>query len=294
MNTWNPHRLKDKDGNELNFVPSFTNDFISLQKNILKRLEKTENTVSIIIQGPLNNRSINTIDEYLKYGEVVVSCWDNNDISKLDKYKDKIKIVVNKYSEIPNFRKKPGGQAPWIYQHFTTLNGIRAASGFFCIKVRSDESFPILDPLINILKFNSHFNKNKRTNKYNWFKIVTSNIYFRFSRENQFHPSDHIVAGEKNRMKEIFEKAVNLCIKKTSIRFPEQLLCKAIIETYWDPIDKKLDQIDSKKCTELMKKHFDIIRIRDLPKHIWTSSYRKYNELYSEEDWCHHIDKINS
>jgi hypothetical protein len=93
MNIWNPHRLKDKDGNELNFVPSFTNDFISLQKNILKRFEKTENTVSIIIQGPLNNRSINTIDEYLKYGEVVVSCWDNNDISKLDKYKDKIKIV---------------------------------------------------------------------------------------------------------------------------------------------------------------------------------------------------------
>ena len=41
-----------------------------------------------------------------------------------------------------------------------------------------------------------------------------------------------------------------------------------------------------------MKKHFDIVRIHDLPKHIWTSSYRKYDPLYNEEGWCHHIDLI--
>ena len=92
----------------------------------------------------------------------------------------------------------------------------------------------------------------------------------------------------------VFARAVSLCSLKNVSRFPEQLLCKAIIETYWDPINKKYDKIKESNCTELMKKHFDIIRIKHLPNHIWTSSYRKYSNLYSEEDWCHHIDKINS
>ena len=294
MNHWNPHKLKDESGKELKYVPSFTNFALYLQKKILKRFEKLENSVSIIIQGPINDRSINTIDSYLKYGEVIVSCWDNNDITRLDKYKDKIKIVVNKYSEVPKFHKKPGGQAPWIYQHFTTLNALKAAKGYFAIKVRSDESFPNLDLLIEMLKSNSHKIKNKETGQYNWFKIITSNIYFRFSRENEFHPSDHIIAGERKRMVEIFSRAVNLCCRNSIARFPEQLLCKAIIETYWDPINKKFDSMDPQKCTKLMKKHFDIIRIKHLPNHIWTSSYRKYDSLYSEESWCHHIDKINT
>ena len=294
MNHWNPHKLKDESGKELKYVPSFTNFALHLQKKILKRFEKLENSVSIIIQGPINDRSINTIDSYLKYGEVIVSCWDKDEVNKLDKYKDKIKIVINKYSDLPKFQKKPGAQAPWIYQHFTTLNGLKAAKGFFCIKVRSDESFPNLDLLVHMLKSNTHNNKNEKTKNYNWFKIITSNIYLRFSRENKFHPSDHIVAGQKDRMISVFARAVSLCSLKNVSRFPEQLLCKAIIETYWDPINKKYDKIKESNCTELMKKHFDIIRIKHLPNHIWTSSYRKYSNLYSEEDWCHHIDKINS
>lgn len=294
MNNWNPHDLRGEDGHSLNYIPSSTNLAISLQKRLLKSFQTLENTVSIIIQGPLNERSINTIDNYLKYGEVVVSCWDKDDIDKLDKYKDRIKIVINKYSDLKKFHKKPGAQAPWVYQHFTTLNGLKAAKGFFCIKVRSDESYPNLDLLVHMLKSNSHKNKNETTKDYNWFKIITSNIYFRFSRENKFHPSDHIVAGQKNRMISVFERAVSLCSLKSTSRFPEQLLCKAIIETFWDPINKKYDKTKDNECQKLMMKHFDIVRIKHLPSHIWTSSYRKYDKLYAEEDWCHDIQKINS
>ena len=53
-------------------------------KNYLKRIEKLESTVSIVIQGPLNNRSIKTIPQYLKYGEVIVSCWDTDNIKLLE------------------------------------------------------------------------------------------------------------------------------------------------------------------------------------------------------------------
>lgn len=253
-------------------------------------MESYSNTVSIIIQGPLNNRSIKTIPKYLKYGEVIVSCWDNDNISMLDNYKDKIKIVVNKYSEVPKNKNKPGKHAPWIFQNFTTLNGLKEASGYFCIKLRSDESYPVLEPLINRFKRNRD-TRHPETNLYQDYKIITSNIYFRYDRENKFHPSDHIIAGTKNRMLQSFKLSTSYC-NQTLTRFPEQLICKAIINSYIDPITKKYDQVINQKSKELMKKHFDIIRIKDLPNHIWTSSYRKYDALYSEEDWCHDINSI--
>lgn len=272
-------------------ISSYKRLLYKFNKCLLKKTLDFENKISIIIQGPLNNRSIKTIPNYLRYGEVVVSCWDSDDLTLLDPYKDKIKIVVNKYSDVPNTPRKGGTQAPWIYQHFTTLNGIKACSGYFCIKVRSDESYPVLDPLINILEYNRD-KKDEQTGLYQYFKIVTSNIYFRFDRENKFHPSDHIIAGQKNRMEDIFTRGLQLCRQKGVSRFPEQLICRAIIETYYDPIKKQTDFLNERESKSLMKKHFDIIRIRDLPNHIWTSSYRKYDPLYNEEGWCNHIDLI--
>ena len=254
-------------------------------------MERYVNSISIIIQGPLNERSINTIPEYLKYGEVVVSCWDNDKINLLDKYKNKIKIIVNKYSQALNHKKKPGSQAPWVFQNITTLNGIKESSGYLCIKTRSDESYPVLDKLIDILKHNRD-TKNPETGVYYDYKIVTSNIYFRYDCQNKFHPSDHIIAGTRSRMLSAFELSNRYCLK-TLPRFPEQLICKAIINSYKDPITKKHDQATEEKSIELMKKHFDIIRISRLPNHIWTSSYRKYSALKSEEDWCHNIKYID-
>ena len=265
-----------------------------LQKALLPKAEELENRLSIIIQGPLNERSIKTISNYLRYGEVVVSHWSKDDESKkklLDPYRERIKIIENNYGDVNKFPSKPGSQAPWIFQHHTTLNGLKASTGSLAIKVRSDESFPFLDPIILKLRENRD-TYNPETKDYNWHKIVTSNIYFRYDREKKFHPSDHIIAGNTRRMITIFEKAERLCKSKLDIKFPEQLLCKCVIETYFDRKNKKLDKADPTKSRELMKKHFDIIRISSLPKHIWTSSYRKYDALYSEEDWCHDINKI--
>ena len=253
-------------------------------------MERHIETVSIIIQGKLNKRSINTIPEYLKYGEVIVSCWDNDDFSLLNKYKDKVKIVINQYSHAKTKQRKTGGQAPWIFQNLTTLNGLRAASGYLCIKLRSDESYPILDPLINKFKSNRD-TKDPETNLYKDYKIITSNIYFRHDRHSKYHPSDHIIAGTKNRMIESFILSNRYCYKPNT-KFPEQLIAHAIINSYLDPISKIRDRAKDECSKILMKKHFNIIRIRDLPNHIWTSSYRKYDPLYSEEDWCHDINSI--
>ena len=177
---------------------------LSLFKDLKKRFFKLERTVSIVIQGPLHERSINTIPKYLKYGDVVVSCWDNDDLSLIEKYKDKIKLVINKYNEVPHSRLRSMGRHgpnPWIYQSYSTYNGLKKAEGFFAIKVRSDESYPNLDAVVHKLFF-----WNEDTNFYT--KIITSDIYFRFDKDEPFHPSDHIIAGKRDQLKRGFGKAI--------------------------------------------------------------------------------------
>ena len=215
LKNWNPHNIKDFiTGETLGYVNDFTNFKLSLYKSLLKKFELLENTISIIIQGPLHERSISTIESYLKYGEVIVSCWEDDNLSLLDKYKEKITIIKNKYSDIKKYISTSHRQTrPYIFQNHTTRNGLAAANGFFSIKVRSDESFPVLDPLINILK-NNRDSIDPKTGKSNYHKITTSNIYFRYDKENKFHPSDHIIAGHTFRLKQVFERSISFSNSK--------------------------------------------------------------------------------
>ena len=260
-------------------------------KSLLVRFEKYENPLSIIIQGPLNSRSINTIPSYLRYGNVIVSCWNTDDISLLDPYKDNIKIIINDYEKIKPYAFKNNQKNPCAYQFYTTYNALQESKDYLAIKLRSDESYPILDPLIQKLK-NHRDNINEN---HNWFKIITSNIYFRYDKQFKFHPSDHIVAGLRSRMKEVYESCLFKC-KYTNIKnlSPEQILGKSAIETYFDPVLKTRLGCDPNNSLCLMKKHFDIIRISSLPNRVWTSSYRKYEKLTEEEDWCHDIKDLKN
>lgn len=262
-------------------------------KWMLPRVEARENTVSIIIQGPLNDRSIKTIPTYLTYGQVIVSCWDNDDLSRLDAYRDQIDIVVNNYADVLPRAQRTNQRNPLILQNHTTHKGLELATGYFSIKTRSDESWPDLNPLLNMLRTNRD-TKDPDTGIYNDFKIITSNIYFRYDRQCKFHPSDHLIAGRTIRMQDIFRRSYNECRAGKVRRIgPEELIGQSVIATYRDPTTKSFDVPFANRSVELMKKHFDIIRISSLPRHIWTSSYRKYDALYSEEDWCHHINDID-
>lgn len=289
MNPWNPHKLKSQSGEDLNYVPSFTNFLISFKKNLLKRFKESEDKVSIIIQGPLHIRSINTIPQYLKYGEVIVSCWDNDDLNLIEKYKDKITLVVNDFRKASKLSVKSGAKNPYIFQNYSTLQGLKAAGNFLAIKFRSDESYPVIDPILRKIKENRDSKNEKGI--YNWFKLVTSNIYFRFDNEIKFHPSDHFIGGQRNRMIQVFKKSTELASQPTKLS-PEQVICKAALETYLDPINKCYDKFDYSRSVQLMQKHFDIVRINSLPNHIWTSSYRKYDALRAEEIWCHNIKEL--
>ena len=264
---------------------------IKFLKELQERFIKLERTVSIVIQGPLHERSIKTIPAYLKYGDVIVSCWDKDDLSLLNEHKDKIKIVINKRSEVPHSRLRSFGRHgpnPWILQSYSTYQGIKEAKGFFVIKVRSDEAYPDLDAIIQKLYF-----WNEETSHY--IKIITSDIYFRFNKDEPYHPSDHIIAGKRRQLERGFEKAIFNSRAEIGKKydFPEQVICMSIIESIWDNENKRYVVPSREHSKKIMQKYFDIVPIRLLKDFEWSSSYRKYESLKQPEaGWCQDINAI--
>ena len=260
-------------------------------KELQKRFFKLERKVSIVIQGPLHKRSIQTIPDYLKYGDVVISCWDKDDLSLLKEYRDKVTLIINKYEDVPHSRLRSFGRHgpnPWILQNYSSYHGVKAADGFFAIKLRSDESYPDLDAIVDKLYF-----WNEDTPFYT--KFITSDIYFRFDKDEPFHPSDHIIAGKRDQLKRGFEKAIFNARAKLQKKyaFPERLICESFLETIWDPKAKCLVRADPNRSKELMQKYFDIVPIRLLRDFTWSSSYRKYEGLKQPElGWCQDINAI--
>lgn len=296
MKNWNPHNLKDEHGNILPYIDTFRNWELSFWKRMLETQLEKESKFSIVIQGPLNKRSISTIPRYLNYGEVIVSCWESDDLSLIAEHKDKVTLVVNRFKDLPKYKESPGSHTPWIFQNYTTLKGLEQCKTFNCIKVRSDESFPDLDAFIQRIMINKDM-KNLDPNFLNENKITTSNIYFRKDSEKKFHPSDHIIGGKTSRLLEVFRKSVELCAtdsRSNLVMFPEQLICKAVIESSRIKLGYRQCEIMNPAISkQLMKKHFSIVRIKYLKGRVWTSSYRKYNELFNEEfGWCNDIEKI--
>ena len=240
--------------------------YLNLLKNLLPKLESLENSLSIVIQGPLNERMKESIPIYLDLikknqnyrdenndylGNLVISYWDTDDESIISDFKNNKDIILikNQYSKLKEserrFKKsKARGAAPWILQNTTTSKGLNACTGYISIKVRSDEIYPSIkvfyDRIIN-----------------NRLKIHTSDIFFRKDCVEKFHISDHIIGGSTNCLRKAFAITLNKCksINRSQTKFPEQLICKAILEARGE------DHSKDWKSKEIMKRNFNIVPI---------------------------------
>lgn len=144
-------------------------------------------SISIVIQGPLNCTSLGMIETYSKYGKVIVSHWDNDDLSMLECVDAPYERVASNH-DIGIY-----WNASNIYrQVLTTHAGMKLVGTDFVIKVRSDEAYSDLSEVISRLRENPK-------------RYVTNNIFFRSSGVGPFHPSDHLIAGPTPQMKGAFE-----------------------------------------------------------------------------------------
>lgn len=179
--------------------------------------------LTILIQGPLDVTSINNIENYKKYGKVVVSTWsDMNEglFTDLEKHDD-IKVVKQK---LPNVDEVIGidKKSTFYYAISSIHNGLKEIDTEYVLKTRSDEYYYNLEPFLE------HMEKDK---------IICGNIFVR--REVPYHFGDHIFLCKTE---DLFQSTNNLLDsynKKTKIEkwmeqkaknVAETILCKAILK----------------------------------------------------------------
>ena len=154
------------------------------------------------------------------------------------------------------------------YHFFSVYLGLEACVTPFCIKMRSDEFYSNLEPIMAAATQNKD-------------KLVTTDVFFR-NATMPIHPSDHLVAGKTSTMLETFKTAKLLC-EKVNVPYVQELT-KYILENTQRHVntDKNwlaaeqllgmgamLSQISPSKLKEpkgieLMKELFYIVKVINL------------------------------
>lgn len=107
---------------------------------------RIKKNISVVIQGPIDDRTYEAIDAYQDFSEVIVSTWEDQNIDLLKPAKGKYKLKVSKYPDDLNNYNNHG------YRYFiakTTLEGAKLATKPYVLKTRSDELYPNLDAIVS-------------------------------------------------------------------------------------------------------------------------------------------------
>ena len=141
---------------------------------------KITNNISVVIQGPIDDRTYEAIDTYQDFAEVIVSTWEQENIDLLSRANGKYQLVQTNYpSDIQNYNNHG-------YRYFiakTTKEGAKVASKKYILKTRSDELYPDLSAFL--ANFDLYPHKTHTTDNGFWKHIpfCYSNHLFLESRE---------------------------------------------------------------------------------------------------------------
>lgn len=210
---------------------------------------------SILVQGPIHPNSILTAILYEKYN-TVISTWsaDYEKESELFRHicKYDSKIIAKPLPETEDINNI----ANRYFQFCSLYNGLSIIDTEYVIKLRSDEYYTNLSPIIEKVLINPN-------------KLITNDVFFRKSKTYKYHPSDHIIAGKTETLLKVFKQCKEECEKQLKIDIvPEQHYASTFIEIMEQESIKKTDTYslpsEEKLVTELMQKYFDIVPSENL------------------------------
>lgn len=185
---------------------------------------------AILIQGPLNQISLNNVENYKKFGNVYVSFWSDlikprwNSIKEAEKELERLG-VTSAHTPSPDTAHTTGvdKKSTFYLALNSMLLGLQQIEEEFVIKVRSDEFYEDLEPFVSELKLNPN-------------KIVCGNIFVR--RDIPLHFGDHIFACRKDDLERAVRHLLGMYNSELSLEdwsaqakgIPaEQILCKSIL-----------------------------------------------------------------
>jgi hypothetical protein len=107
-----------------------------------------KSNISVIIQGPIDDRTYESIDSYSDqgFGEIIVSTWEDEDFSLLEKTNKEYILTTSAY---PKHFNQINNQGSRFFQAFTTWKGCLSASKQFVLRTRSDEIYPDLSKFVD-------------------------------------------------------------------------------------------------------------------------------------------------
>lgn len=171
--------------------------------------------ISVVIQGPIDERTYEAVDAYQQFGEVIVSTWDNEDITLLDKATGDYRLVLSSYDE--GWKEKYNNQG-YRYFQSTTLNaGVKQASCKYSMKTRSDELFVNLDRMVSNLEF--YPNRLQTTNIGFWKPDSRHQVDASFSTHLYIATTDELVEASTNALSNCKREA----FKNIELKCTEQL-----------------------------------------------------------------------
>jgi hypothetical protein len=211
---------------------------------------KLDIPLHIIVQGPLHPESCSNLRAYTKWGKVYVSYWKENWSEPLQ-YPG-VEFLANESPQMPGCNISNIKN-----QVFSTCGALdRIGWEGFIIKLRSDESYRDLSPLINGMLRHPD-------------KLTTSNIFFQ--ADKPYHFSDHVIAGTTRNVRKMLDITKGILYNNTmgvsgeSIGLhrypgglrPEQILCTAFMMS-------KGVQLSLDTWKTHMRDHVNLVNVKEL------------------------------
>jgi hypothetical protein len=145
---------------------------------------------TILLQGRLNKECFNLWIKNHKDSNVVVSIWEDEDLTQFEIPK-KWKIIINEY---PLFRFRE--QSNLDYQIISTLKGLNHVNTEWVIKMRADEYWSNIDKIYTKMKTEPN-------------KLLSGSMYFRKWGLYKFHIGDKILGGTSDNLRLMFESTLH-------------------------------------------------------------------------------------
>lgn len=205
--------------------------------------------ISILITGPIDDRTYESIDSYSQQGfnEIIVSTWDDENLDLLKKTTKPYKLFLSSY---PKNLKNINNQGSRFFQSFTTWKGCKSATKKFVLRTRSDELYPDLSKFIE--NWSNYPERLHTTNNGFW----------------KTHPacfSTHLFGGPTKIIREGCKLMILNCenrfLEKVNIDYPEQ--CFGVFFTYAMGID-----IFNNDWKKVFYENVFITPCSDLPGHL--------------------------
>tara|TARA_R110000824_G_scaffold359891_4_gene547535 strand:+ start:2042 stop:2821 length:780 start_codon:yes stop_codon:yes gene_type:complete len=241
---------------------------------------------TILIQGPLNEVSLSNVENYKKFGNVVISHWEQDDEELKEIAKETGATIVENWMPARSGKVGVDKESTFYWAVKSTHEGLKLCKSKYTIKTRSDEKFENLQPLIDLFLSDDS-------------KFVCGNIFvLKISRDAEqqkpLHLGDHIFVSKTQELLSAYTSMTDMYDGKKDLMgwadqttwSAEQVLGLSIL------IERVADRnIDFSNLggpdgwRELFTQNFEVIDIRDLKDYVvqWQHGNRIWDSSKGDE-----------